>query len=97
VVSPGSPANQAGAGGGGGGGAAGCYLICGCNGNVGWFVGGGGGGGGRGGAANSGSPGNPGNPGTTSTFNAVPVVGGTSYPITRGAATGFVNISWNPQ
>ena len=48
---------------------------------------------GRGGAGNPGNAGAAANP---TTFNAVPVVGGTSYPVTV-ASGGQVNISWNPQ
>ena len=54
---------------------------------------------GKGGTGNPGNPGGAGNPGSTgtpSTFNAVPVSPGTSYPIAVGPS-GQVNISWNPQ
>lgn len=60
--------------------------------------GGGGGGGGRGGLGNPGGCGGTGGaaPAAT-TYNCVPVTGGSSYPITVQGGGGYVNVSWNPQ
>ena len=58
--------------------------------------GGSGGGGGGSGSGNPGSPGNPGSAGNPSTFNAITVVSGTSYPVSI-ASGGQVIVSWCPQ
>ena len=75
---------------GGGPGGSGGYGNCGVR------FGGGGGGGGGGNPGSPGGPGNPGSAGNPSTFNAVTVVGGCSYPITV-ASGGQIVVSWCPQ
>ena len=78
-------------GGGGGGGPGGPGVHSSALGGT-----GGGGGGGGSGSGNPGSPGNPGSAGNPSTFNAVTVVSGTSYPVSI-ASGGQVIVSWCPQ
>jgi hypothetical protein len=55
--------------------------------------GGGGGGGGNGGFGGAGSvcPPNP------TTYNCIPVTGGSNYPVSIPNTGGRINISWNPQ
>ena len=47
-------------------------------------------------AGTGGSAGNPGGAGTSTTFNCVPITGGSNYSVTVGPG-GFVNASWNAQ
>ena len=57
---------------------------------------GGGGGGGGGSFGSGGNPGGAAPAANNTTFNAVSVTGGTSYPVTI-APSGQVVVSWNPQ